>query len=66
MCKQVQEIREYKVVIDIICNRCGAYLFTERECWDGRVERLNSTGEVYDEIADEFYCEKCAKEIGLI
>lgn len=51
---------------DIVCKRCGKYLFTEqRESTAGNIHRLNETNdEFYDEIKAEFYCTKCAKELG--
>lgn len=51
---------------DVVCKRCGKHLFTEqRESTAGNIHRLNETNdEFYDEIKTEFYCTKCAKELG--
>lgn len=51
---------------DIVCIKCGKHLFTEqRESTAADIHRLNETNdEFYDEIKDEFYCTKCAKELG--
>lgn len=49
---------------DVVCKRCGKYLFTEqRESTAGNIHRLNETNdEFYDEIKAEFYCTECAKK----
>lgn len=44
---------------DISCNKCGKYLFTERDTEAG-VKRENDNEDYgYDEIKDEFICDDC-------
>lgn len=51
---------------DIVCIRCGKYLFSEqRASTAGDIHRLHETNdEFYDEIKAEFYCTKCARDLG--
>ena len=51
---------------DVICIRCGKHLFSEqRASTAGDIHRLHETNdEFYDEIKAEFYCTKCARDLG--
>ena len=61
MKQQSEQGLGYKSVQDIKCSKCGVYLFTECDCFDGKVKRLNGGDEVYDEFEGSFYCNDCAK-----
>lgn len=51
---------------DVVCIRCGKHLFSEqRASTAGGIHRLHETNdEFYDEIKAEFYCAKCARDLG--
>lgn len=52
-------------VYDVVCNVCGKHLFFEEEALingtRGLVRQDDKGDYVYDEMKDEFYCQKCAK-----
>ena len=46
-------------VQDIRCNKCGKYLFTEKDTENGYRRENDSKNYVYDGIKDEFVCDEC-------
>jgi len=43
----------------IHCTKCGTYLFTETDTETGYKRTNDNKNYRYDEILDEFICEKC-------
>lgn len=44
---------------EIYCGKCGRYLFTEYENNDGYRRKNDNKNYIYNEVDDEFICEKC-------
>ena len=44
---------------DVCCTKCGKYLFTEKDTENGYRRENDNKNYVYDDVKDEFICEKC-------
>ena len=47
---------------DIRCNKCGRYLFTEKDTENGYRRENDNKKYIYDEIKDEFICDECRQK----
>lgn len=46
-------------VQDILCSKCGKYLFTEKDIENGYIRGNDNENYVYDDVKDEFVCDEC-------
>ena len=43
----------------VCCSKCGKFLFTEKDTKNGCRRENDNENYVYDDVKDEFICEKC-------
>lgn len=51
---------------DVCCTKCGKYLFTEKDTENGYRRENDNENYVYDDVKDEFICEKCRQKFSFI